>query len=106
MVASKRWKNRPQGSTWGDFGPDDQLGRLNLLTPEKVKQGIAEVKEGRIRLNALVAHPNGTRVLRETGEGDDPVRLGEEVGDTLLRRGGDVILEEVYGEGFALPQQP
>ena len=22
------------------------------------------------------------------------------------RRGGDVILEEVYGEGFALPQQP
>jgi hypothetical protein len=38
--------------------------------------------------------------------GDDPVRLGEEVGETLLRRGGDVILEEVYGEGFALPQQP
>jgi hypothetical protein len=32
--------------------------------------------------------------------------LGEEVGDTLLHRGADVILEEVYGEGFALPQQP
>jgi hypothetical protein len=28
------------------------------------------------------------------------------VGETLLRRGGDAILEEVYGEGFALPQQP
>jgi kynurenine formamidase len=41
-----RWKKRPQGSTWGDFGPDDQLGRLNLLTPKKVKQGVAEVKEG------------------------------------------------------------
>jgi hypothetical protein len=25
------------------------------------------------------------------------VRLGEEVGETLLRRGGDVILQEVYG---------
>jgi hydroxymethylbilane synthase len=61
---------------------------------------------GRIRLNGLVAHPDGTKVLRETREGDDPVRLGEEVGETLLRRGGDVILEEVYGEGFALPQQP
>jgi len=61
---------------------------------------------GRIRLNALVAHPDGTKVLRETREGDDPVRLGEEVGETLLRRGGDVILEEVYGEGFALPHQP
>lgn len=41
-----RWMRRPEGSTWGDFGPDDQLGRLNLLTPEKVKQGVAEVREG------------------------------------------------------------
>ena len=63
-------------------------------------------KGGRIHLNGLVAHPDGTKVLRETREGDDPVRLGEEVGETLLSRGGDVILEEVYGEGFALPQQP
>ena len=46
MTASTRWKKRPAGSTWGDFGPDDQLGRLNLLTPEKVKQGIAEVRQG------------------------------------------------------------
>jgi hydroxymethylbilane synthase len=66
----------------------------------------AEVTGGRIRLNALVAHPDGTKVLRETREGDDPVRLGEEVGETLLSRGGDVILEEVYGEGFELPRQP
>src|SRR5262245_24051791 len=42
-----RWIQRPEGSTWGDFGADDQVGRLNLLTPDKVKQGIAEVKEGR-----------------------------------------------------------
>jgi hypothetical protein len=41
-----RWRRRPDGSTWGDYGPDDQLGRLNLLTPEKVKQGVAEVQEG------------------------------------------------------------
>jgi hydroxymethylbilane synthase len=66
----------------------------------------AEAMGGLIRLNGLVAHPDGTKVLRETRDGDDPVRLGEEVGETLLRRGGDVILEEVYGEGFALPQQP
>lgn len=43
---AKRWKNRPEGSNWGDFGEDDQLGRLNLLTPEKRRQGAAEVKEG------------------------------------------------------------
>src|ERR1051326_3131682 len=46
MNATRRWKRRPHGSTWGDFGPDDQLGRLNLLTPEKVRQGVAEVREG------------------------------------------------------------
>lgn len=43
---NKRWKNRPAGSNWGDFGPDDQRGRMNLVTREKVLQGIAEVKEG------------------------------------------------------------
>lgn len=41
-----RWKQRPEGSNWGDFGRDDQLGRLNLLTAEKVLQGVAEVREG------------------------------------------------------------
>ncbi len=41
-----RWKQRPPGSNWGDFGVDDQLGRLNLITPNKVLQGVAEVREG------------------------------------------------------------
>ncbi|MSP04807.1 MAG: cyclase family protein [Acetobacteraceae bacterium] len=47
MASSPRWKHRPEGSTWGDFGPDDELGRLNLVTSEKVLQGIAEVKIGK-----------------------------------------------------------
>ena len=47
MPENPRWKRRPPGSTWGDWGPDDELGRLNLLTPEKVLNGIAEVKGGR-----------------------------------------------------------
>ena len=66
----------------------------------------AEVEKGRIRLNALVAHPDGTKVLRETREDSDPIRLGDETGQILLNRGGDAILEEVYGAGFALPGQP
>lgn len=41
-----RWKNRPAGSNWGDYGPDDQRGRMNEVTREKVLQGVAEVKEG------------------------------------------------------------
>ena len=43
---SSRWQQRPPGSNWGEFGPDDQRGRMNLVTREKVLQGVAEVKEG------------------------------------------------------------
>jgi kynurenine formamidase len=56
-----RWTQRPAGSTWGDFGPDDQLGRLNLLTPEKVLQGVAEVRAGRsFCLSLPLDYPGGT----------------------------------------------
>ena len=43
---AERWKQRPPGSNWGEFGPDDQRGRMNWVTREKVLQGVAEVKEG------------------------------------------------------------
>src|ERR1700733_5508591 len=66
----------------------------------------AEMHGSAIHLNGLVAHPDGTKLLRESRDGTDPIALGEEVGQALLNRGADVILEEVYGEGFALPQQP
>ena len=46
-MVSPRWKHAPAGSNWGEFGPDDQLGRMNLVTPAKVREGIAEVREGR-----------------------------------------------------------
>jgi len=46
MTVQTRWKQRPPGSNWGDFGADDECGRMNLLTPEKVRQGVAEVREG------------------------------------------------------------
>jgi kynurenine formamidase len=45
-TVSDRWVRRPDGSTWGDWGDDDELGRINLLTPEKVRQGVAEVQAG------------------------------------------------------------
>ncbi len=46
----KRWQRMPEGAQWGRFGADDQLGRLNLLTSDKVRQGAAEVREG-LRFN-------------------------------------------------------
>lgn len=42
----KRWSKRPEGANWGDFGDDDQLGRLNLLTPERTLAAIAEIRDG------------------------------------------------------------
>jgi len=66
----------------------------------------AEVVNGVLHLDAIVARPDGTLVLRESRDGDDPVHLGEMIGDALLRRGGQEILDEVYGQGIAVPQQP
>ncbi|HSG76682.1 MAG TPA: cyclase family protein [Burkholderiales bacterium] len=43
---TQRWKHKPPNSNWGEFGPDDQRGRMNYVTREKVLQGVAEVKEG------------------------------------------------------------
>jgi hypothetical protein len=63
MSKIPRWTHRPPGSTWGDFGPDDQLGRLNLLTREKVLQGVAEVHEGRTFCLSLPLDYPGGNVL-------------------------------------------
>jgi len=61
--ASPRWVNRPDGSTWGDFGPDDQLGRLNLIDANKVRQGVAEVREGKTFCLSLPLDLPGGNVL-------------------------------------------
>ncbi|WP_233835473.1 cyclase family protein [Paraburkholderia sp. ZP32-5] len=41
-----RWMHRPEGSNWGEFGEDDQLGRVNLIGPEQVRKGAFEVQAG------------------------------------------------------------
>lgn len=42
----KRWSKRPEGSNWGDFGENDELGCLNYITQNKVLEGIKEITEG------------------------------------------------------------
>lgn len=44
--SKQRWTRRPEGSNWGDFGPDDQIGRLNLVTPQHRIKAAQEVREG------------------------------------------------------------
>jgi hydroxymethylbilane synthase len=67
---------------------------------------LAEVIDRRLRLEAVVARPDGTKAIRESGEGENPQGLGEMVGQTLLRRGGGAILQEVYGKSAVAPEQP
>lgn len=61
IAANPRWQRRPEGSTWGDFGPDDQLGRLNLITPERRRAAVAEVREGlAFGLSLPLDYPGGS----------------------------------------------
>lgn len=63
-------------------------------------------QDGKLHLRAVVASPDGTSVLRESGEGADAIVLGEAIGEKLLQSGGAEILAQVYGTDAAVPQQP
>ncbi|MEX2227641.1 MAG: cyclase family protein [Dehalococcoidia bacterium] len=48
----------PEGSAWGLFGDDDELGTWNLVTPEKTVEAAALVRTGRtFGLNAPIDAP-------------------------------------------------
>ena len=66
----------------------------------------AEMQNGKLHLDSIVADPDGMKLLRDSRDGDDPVKLGNDAGASLLARGGDEILEAVYGRGPAMPPQP
>lgn len=74
----ERWTRRPEGSNWGDFGPDDQLGRVNLLTEEQVLKGVREVREGRVFCLSLPLDLPGGMVLNPRRK---PPRLAATVRD-------------------------
>jgi len=71
---------RPPHSSWGVFGDDDQLGTINLLTPERVLHATSLVRRGAVfPLNWDIDKPSpplfDRRPLRHTlimlGEGTD-----------------------------------
>ncbi|KAM0271947.1 hypothetical protein ACHAQH_008886 [Verticillium albo-atrum] len=52
-------KSGPPGNAWGLWGDDDELGMLNLITPETVTMAAAEIKEGiRISLDWPLDKPS------------------------------------------------
>ena len=122
----QRWKQRPEGSTWGDWGADDELGRINLLTPEKVLQGVREVEAGvSFCLSLPLDFPGGTALnqrryppvlaptedmrgnpatfynvrMRDMDEGDDQLRR------RLGRRHGDAVAPVLDPVGLPGPRR-
>jgi hydroxymethylbilane synthase len=66
----------------------------------------SEKRNGELHLDSIVADPDGSMLLRDSRDGDDPEKLGNDAGAALLARGGDKILEAVYGRGLAVLPQP
>ncbi len=66
----------------------------------------AEVHQARLHLRGMVGRPDGSEILREQAEGNDPEALGREVAQTLLKRGAEQILKDVYAQEVAVPRQP
>lgn len=76
---SQRWRHAPPNSNWGDFGDDDQRGRMNWVDAHKVLQGVAEVKTGQTFSLSLPLDFPGGRAL-------NPSRFPPQLLST--RRGG------------------
>jgi hydroxymethylbilane synthase len=66
----------------------------------------AEKRGDRLFLRAMVGRPDGSQILREQAEGTDGLKLGRETAQTLLWRGGDKILNDVYAQEVEVPKQP
>ncbi len=59
-----RWKHRPEDSNWGEFGADDQIGRMNLVTPQRRLAAVREVTEGiAFSLSLPLDYPGGANLV-------------------------------------------
>ncbi|WP_058302230.1 hydroxymethylbilane synthase [Gorillibacterium timonense] len=59
-----------------------------------------------IRLTGVIGRPDGSELFTETASGTDPERLGREVAETLLIRGGDRILADYQKEVSGFEEDP
>ena len=66
----------------------------------------ARWQDGQLHLEAVVASPDGSLVLRESVDGTDRAQVGEKAAERLLARGGAAILDQVSRKVTAVPQQP
>ncbi len=79
---------------WGRWGDEDQLGTLNYITPEKIKEGAALVRQGKIVSCTLPYDANGPQT--GTGRRFNPMLR-------MMATGTDVaaLSDNPYGFGFS-----
>lgn len=109
------------GCAWGVWGPNDQLGTVNLLTDEVVQQAAAEIKTGRsVSLNWPINFPEkpmfgrkGPEVCALANHGadlplrDDEIHMNTQSGTQWdgMRHFG-VLEHKVYYQGVSASDVP
>jgi kynurenine formamidase len=83
---------------WGRWGPDDQLGTLNLLTPERVRAAAGLVRSGRrvsmeIPINTVAGPDNPNPAIHHVIQGHDT-----DIGSGGLRFGLDYLGIAFHGD--------
>ena len=82
----ERWKT--ELSNWGRWGPDDQMGALNLITPDKRKQAATLVMDG------VTVSMAADVITEETIEGSSPFEVSTYVNEG---GGGDLLSVRFHG---------
>lgn len=76
---------------WGKWGPDDELGTLNYITPEKVAQAAALATRGKVFALGIPMGRGGPQ--SGTRQRFNPILM-------MLRDGGDQPTDIVEGQGY------
>ncbi|MFI6309674.1 cyclase family protein [Nocardia fusca] len=71
----------PRGSSWGLWGPEDQLGTLNLLTDERTARAAAGVRTGSVYPLGLPLHEPGGAIVWRTKPTHHILHVGHEAHD-------------------------
>jgi kynurenine formamidase len=58
LSSSMALAGQPDGNRWGKWGPDDELGALNYITPAKIAKAATLVRTGKVFNLALDLQPN------------------------------------------------
>jgi hydroxymethylbilane synthase len=103
-------ETRPSGAGWNAVQPLDHADTRAAVTAERGVLGslgggcqvpigaYAQVADGRLTIQAIVASPDGTELIRHEAEGPaaEAGAIGRALGAELLQRGARRILDTVY----------